>query len=361
LNASEHFTGERFLPGVAGEIAYEHCHRYAFARRFVTGARVLDAACGEGYGAALLAGVAASVVGVDIEPKVVAAATQRYAAYGNVRFETSSVTKLPLDDASVDAIVSFETIEHIGADEQRAMLAEFARVLAPRGRVILSSPNRVEYSDARGYANPFHVKELDRAELASLLDAYFPQAQWFCQRRYLGSAIWRETPGDTFEAIAGSPASVERAQTPPGMYFVVVAARTQDAIGDAPALSLYADLDDSEWRRVDFEAREVLRLDALARERDDALRAQMQYAAELKAMVEYRDGVIATREREANELRHRQAELDDALAQAAAERDRLNGHIAGQERLIAYRESVHWWCTLPLVRARRFWQRVRSP
>jgi len=61
LNASEHFTGERFLPGVAGEIAYEHCHRYAFARRFVTGARVLDAACGEGYGAALLAGVRAHV------------------------------------------------------------------------------------------------------------------------------------------------------------------------------------------------------------------------------------------------------------------------------------------------------------
>ena len=62
MNASEHFTGERFLPGVPGEIAYEHCHRYAFARRFVAGARVLDAACGEGYGAALLAGVAATAL-----------------------------------------------------------------------------------------------------------------------------------------------------------------------------------------------------------------------------------------------------------------------------------------------------------
>ena len=54
------FTGERFVPGSAdGEIAYEHWHRYAFARRFGTGKRVLDAACGEGYGTALLAGVAA--------------------------------------------------------------------------------------------------------------------------------------------------------------------------------------------------------------------------------------------------------------------------------------------------------------
>ena len=129
MNANEHFTGERFLPGVAGEIAYEHCHRYAFARRFVRGARVLDAACGEGYGTALLADVAASVVGIDIEPQVVADATRRYASSrANVRFAAASVTRLPLADASVDAIVSFETIEHVGADDQRARLAEFARV-----------------------------------------------------------------------------------------------------------------------------------------------------------------------------------------------------------------------------------------
>jgi len=241
------------------------------------------------------------------------------------------------------------------------MLDEFARVLAPEGLLVISSPNRPEYSDARAYANPFHVHELDRDELAARLAPHFPASDWFCQRRYLGSAIWREAGGSAFEAMSGSPSAVAEAPVPAAMYYIVVAARHPAALGKAAALSIYADADDAEWARIDREAREVLRLDALARERDDALRAQMQYAAELKAMVEYRDGVIATREREANELRHRQAELDDALAQAAAERDRLNGHIAGQERLIAYRESVHWWCTLPLVRARRFWQRVRSP
>src|SRR6266403_4168752 len=66
------FTGERFLPGCAGEIAYEHWHRYAFARRFATGKRVLDAACGEGYGTALLSKVASAVVGVDIDAATVA-------------------------------------------------------------------------------------------------------------------------------------------------------------------------------------------------------------------------------------------------------------------------------------------------
>ncbi len=360
MSAIDHFTGERFLPGVSGEIAYEHCHRYAFARRFVAGRRVLDAASGEGYGSALLAPIAASVVGIDIEPQVVAAARERYASLANLRFDTASVTALPLPDASVDAIVSFETIEHVGDDDQRRMLDEFGRVLAPDGVLIISSPNRPEYSDARAYANPFHVHELDRDELAARLAPHFPASDWFCQRRYLGSAIWREAGGSAFEAMSGSPSAVAEARVPAAMYYIVVAARHPAALRDAPALSIYADADDAEWARIDHEAREVLRLDALARERDDALRAQMHYAAELKTMVEYRDGVIAARDREANELRHRHAELDDALVQAAAERDRLNRQIGAQERLIAYRESVRWWCMLPLVLARRLWQRVRS-
>jgi hypothetical protein len=240
------------------------------------------------------------------------------------------------------------------------MLDEFARVLAPDGLLIISSPNRPEYSDARAYANPFHVHELDRGELASRLASHFPASDWFCQRRYLGSAIWREAGGSTFEATSGSPSAVTDAPVPAAMYFIVVAARHAALLGDAPALSLYSDADDAEWMRIDHEAREVLRLDALARERDEAMRVQLQYATELKAMVEYRDGVIAAREHEAEDLRRHQAELDDALAQAAAERDRLNRQIAAQERLIAYRESARWWCTLPLVRVRRLWHRVRG-
>ena len=65
---SEHltFTGERFVPGIEGEIVYEHVHRYAFARRYAAGRRVLDVACGEGYGSAILAETAASVTGVRL-------------------------------------------------------------------------------------------------------------------------------------------------------------------------------------------------------------------------------------------------------------------------------------------------------
>ncbi|MGC1818205.1 MAG: class I SAM-dependent methyltransferase, partial [Casimicrobiaceae bacterium] len=159
------FTGERFVPGAPGEIAYEHCHRYAFARQLARGRRVLDAACGTGYGSALMADVAVSVVGIDIDAGVVADASAAYASRQNLRFEAASVSAIPLPDASVDLVVSFETIEHIGADDQARMLLEFARVLAPGGLLVLSSPNRLEYSDARSYRNPFHVRELDRGEL----------------------------------------------------------------------------------------------------------------------------------------------------------------------------------------------------
>ncbi len=72
------FTGERFTPECLREIWYEHYHRYAFARALVKGRRVADVACGEGYGAALLAAAATTVVGVDIDPASVAHARQRY-------------------------------------------------------------------------------------------------------------------------------------------------------------------------------------------------------------------------------------------------------------------------------------------
>jgi SAM-dependent methyltransferase len=358
LTATEQFTGERFLPGVAGEIAYEHCHRYAFARRFVHGRRVLDAACGEGYGAALLAQAAQSVIGVDIDAGVVAEASRRYGGRGNLFFEAASVTRLPLPDASVDIVVSFETVEHLKAEDQPPMLAEFARVLAPGGLLILSSPNRPQYSDARGYANPFHRNELDRDELSRLLQLRFSAQQWHFQRRYLGSAIWNETAGERFEALAGSPAEVRAAAAPPAMYFIVVAAATLDALpARAPALSLYADGDDSEWQRIDHEAREVLRLDGLLRMRDAELRDQVRHSREIEAMIAQRDDALTVREHNEAALREEMAAVHRTYE---AEQERLTRAITAQERIVAYRESVHWWLVLPWLRIRRLWNRIRT-
>src|SRR5689334_11915356 len=88
------FTGERFTPECVREIWYEHWHRYAFARRLVQGKRVLDCACGEGYGSALLADGAAEVVGVDIDAAAIAHAEERYGARANLRYEKGDATAL---------------------------------------------------------------------------------------------------------------------------------------------------------------------------------------------------------------------------------------------------------------------------
>jgi hypothetical protein len=93
------FTGGRFVPGIAGEIAHEQWHCYAFARRNVAGKRGIDVACGEGHRSALMAGVATIVTGID-----------------------------------VDTVVSFETAEHLPRAYQPRMLAEIARSAPPSRR-----------------------------------------------------------------------------------------------------------------------------------------------------------------------------------------------------------------------------------
>ena len=128
------FTGERFVPGTAGEIWYEHWHRYHFASRWAAGRRVLDVACGEGYGSALLARHAANVVGIDIAQEAIDHARHAYAGVANLEFKRAPCTSLPLADHAVDLAVSFETLEHI--EEQERFLDELKRVLSPEGRFV---------------------------------------------------------------------------------------------------------------------------------------------------------------------------------------------------------------------------------
>ena len=86
------FTGERFTPECVREIWYEHVHRYAFAQGLAKDKRVLDAACGEGYGSHLLSQVAKSVLGVDIDDKTIAHARSRYGRQRNLSFQQADVT-----------------------------------------------------------------------------------------------------------------------------------------------------------------------------------------------------------------------------------------------------------------------------
>jgi SAM-dependent methyltransferase len=402
------FTGERFLPGTPGEIAYEHWHRYAFARSLSAGRRVLDAACGEGYGTALLAEIATSAIGIDIDAPTIARAQTLYAGRTNLRFVTGSVTAVPLADGAIDLAVSFETIEHLDADQQPLLLAELARVLTPDGVLVISSPNRRRYSDGRDYRNPFHRHELYRDEFARLLADVLPAQRWFHQAPMVASALWSEHAAREVEAWSGDGRSVTAAAPPDAMYYVVVAAKHPAALPLAePRMSVFVDRDDSEYKRIEATAKETLRLDALLKERDaacDHQTAHIQHLetllAEHRRVVEARDALIAEyehnridnelalttaraeRSRAQSALAQMEAELSQArqslarssaqLAQAReeasdaqlkigelmAEQSRLDAGLDAQERLITYRQSFRWWLILPWMRMRLWWRRV---
>jgi 2-polyprenyl-3-methyl-5-hydroxy-6-metoxy-1,4-benzoquinol methylase len=177
-------TDERMVPESAGTSTFwEHVYRYAFASRFVRGKRVLDIACGEGYGAAALqkAG-AAHVIGVDVSESACLHARKRY----GLDARPGTAEEIPLPDNSVGVIVSFETIEHVPNPSR--FLDECVRVLVPGGRLVISTPNKEVYTDRLGARNPYHCSEMTEEELAYTLRSRFHDVRFYTQRP--DSAAW---------------------------------------------------------------------------------------------------------------------------------------------------------------------------
>ena len=180
------WTGERLVTTCHRPMAYEHLHRYAIACGLAKGKRVLDIACGEGYGANLLAGFAAKVTGVDRDSATISHAKRSYRRR-NLKFLEGTCSAIPCADRSIDLVASFETIEHIA--EQAAFLAEIKRVLAPNGILVISSPDKIEYGKISETPNPFHENELDHDEFARLLRGTFKHVVVGKQRLVVGSWI----------------------------------------------------------------------------------------------------------------------------------------------------------------------------
>jgi SAM-dependent methyltransferase len=174
------WTGERLVTSHVGDTAVEHLHRYAFAREFAEENDVLDIACGEGYGSFLLGDVAKSVIGVDMSPEVVDHARARYGDCKRLSFSVGTCSNIPLDTASVDLVVSFETLEH--HDEHLEMFREVKRVLRPGGTLIISTPDRLNCTILPKNYNPYHVRELFKEDFSKLLSEVFTHVYLFEQR-----------------------------------------------------------------------------------------------------------------------------------------------------------------------------------
>ncbi len=197
------FTGERVIPDQCEpDLLNEHLARYLFARQFTPGKKALDAACGAGYGTRMLAESAQAVHGVDIDPEAVDYARRHYAT-PEARFTVADCTSLPFPPDHFEVVIAFEILEHL-ADAQ-PLLRELDRVLAPGGILVLSTPNRLYYTDDRGERNPFHPREYDYAELNELLHPHFAHCSILFENHVTGLSIAGSSTNSGDSNGAGKP------------------------------------------------------------------------------------------------------------------------------------------------------------
>lgn len=178
-------TGERLIVGLSNKRnEQDHLARYEFAKKFVGNKKILDLACGSGFGSAMLADAGAqSVDGLDIATEAIDYAKENYSRE-QITFHQGSADSLPFKDDSFDMIVSFETIEHLPDDIRAKYLDEMYRVLTDDGLLLLSTPNKVILSPwTRKPGNKYHVLEYSREILEKELAEHgFKITAWYGQR-----------------------------------------------------------------------------------------------------------------------------------------------------------------------------------
>jgi SAM-dependent methyltransferase len=204
------FTGERLVPGqVNQDLWAEHISRYTLAARYAQGVRVLDIGCGTGYGTAFLAQHASQATGIDIAPDAIEHARKEY-PQPNLEYLTASATEIPLPDATFDLITAFEVIEHL--ESWPLLISEARRLLKPDGMFLVSTPNKLYYTESRGAAgpNPYHVHEFEYEEFRSALKEHFPNTIVLLQNRSDAFVFYPDRtffPADVvLEGSAGTPA-----------------------------------------------------------------------------------------------------------------------------------------------------------
>jgi len=322
LKPSLEFTGERLVPDDPAhrDLYWEHIARYQLAAPWAVGKRVLDLGCGCGYGAHALAQAGAqTVVGIDIAPVAIAYATTHY-AHENLSFQTGDVRDTCLPDASFDLIVCFELIEHV--HEQKAVIAEVQRLLAPGGLFVCSTPDAQRHG---ALENPFHAHELKREEFHSLLVAYFSAVRLLGQRRMSGLAFDQlDGSGD------GSAVSHELAAGEPIDYYLALCGETLPDVARIVEIPYFRNID---------ELRDRLRC------RNDDVTARDERIVALQCEVDEKNAWLQTLETQREELEHRVRDRDVRLELAARERNELRAGwgFRLERRLTPVIERLRCW------------------
>ena len=274
-------TGERLLTGYYDKYTIEHLHRYGLAATMAKDMDVLDIACGEGYGSNFLASVANSVFGVDIDSGTVEHAASKYVA-PNLKFVVGSADCIPLESASVDLVVSFETLEHHSRHEE--MYAEIKRVLRPNGVLIISTPDKYYFSDLTGHRNAYHVKELYVEEFSALNKRYFRNVEMYSQKVMLGSLILpHQSRKCSFSIMTGDHSQINSHRSSPAPTYHICLA------SDAELIDLGCSIFDGERVFNEIEALLARSLQGIS-QLESNLRSLQKTTSDLKMSASYRLG-----------------------------------------------------------------------
>jgi len=191
-------TGERTVPGIWHENYWFRRHEVVYLRLtgMVKDKDVLEAGCGEGYGAHLLSGHAKSLHALDYDEY---AAGHVRTTYPDVPVLRGNLVQLPYADTSFDVVVSLQTIEHLW--DQEAFMAECLRVLRPDGTIVISTPNTLTFPPG----NIYHPKELTPGELRDLLAPHASVTSYDGLGHGPALTAWEDAHGSIIDAQIAVP------------------------------------------------------------------------------------------------------------------------------------------------------------